>query len=454
MTVVLRPYQESALKRMEGREGFALFHDTGTGKTLTTLRDMERAFDTGRATRALVVAPLSALHNWRDQMAEFTPYAPLAVRGSLRARQRIIEGDHKVLLMNYDLVPRHADALAAAGLDYLAADESHQMASPKVAWTKALLRLAKHANVRRVLSGSPIRKWELDLYNQMMFIDPNILGKWRSHFAFKKAFAIEQNMGSFSSVIGMRNVEVIRELCAPYADYLSFDNAMPHMPPWVEERRLVPMSAEQLRLYKELRRDLMASIDSGEVTAANAAIEALRLSQIAGGTLRDTEGRDHRIPNGKLEETKDIVSNHRGKGGIVVWVRFTEEARWLSEELSAPCIYGDTPEGRRTHHLKEFEAGRLPVIVCLLQTMSESVNELCNADLEIRWSYDWSYVTFKQSRARMRRGGRNPSKPCLSIQLVTENSTDLVAIDAVRRKENVSVGTLEAIRSLVAFGGR
>jgi len=444
MGVKLYPHQEEALRAMHGQEGFALFFDMGTGKTLTAIRDMEERFSRGLATRALVLCPLSVVHAWIDEIGRFSPLSARAVRGTLKQREDALSSEAQVLVMNYDLLHKYEKQLA--GVDYIVADESQRLISPKARWTKAALRLAKSAKTRRILTGTPIRNWPIDLYNQMKFINPSIL-PWRSHFAFRKEFAIELNMGGFSKIIGVRNEDDIRQRCAPFVRYVTFDDAIKGMPEWVEQVRTVELNADQKRAYKELSKDLLTKIGSGLVTAQNAAIQMLRLSQIAGGTLRDVDGKDHRLGTRKLDELKDIIAS--GHKGIVVWCKFVEEIKWLGEELDAPVIYGAVDDKDRRRILTEFEAGKHQVLIAQVQTLAEGVNELKNADVEVRWSYDFSYVTYVQSRARMRRSGRDMTKPCLSIQLVSEGTTDMKVIEAVKRKEGVALNTLEEIRRIV-----
>jgi len=444
MEMKLREHQKKALARMSDKRGFALYHDTGTGKTFTTLKDYLYWYGKGEVNRALIICPISAMQSWVHHFEEYSPFSPVVIRGSKARRSALIAGDAVVKIINYDLIASHKEELRQAGFDYLVADESQRLISPKTKWTKAALMLSAIAKVRRVLTGTPIRKWEIDLFNQMRFIDPAIL-PYRSHFAFRKRFAIEQNMGGFSKIIGVRNVDEIRARCAPYCDYVSFDDVV-DMPLWVDEQLYVPMVPEQARVYRELKRQLLTQVNGGLITAQNAAIELLKLSQVAGGTVKDADGCVHRLGTKKMDELKDIVD--RTKGSIVVWCRFVEEIRWIQEVFNCPAIHGGVPASDRESILSDFAKGKTRMLVCQIQAVAEGVNELCNAHMEVRWSYDWSYVSWVQSRARLRRMGRK-QKSCLSIQLVTENSTDTRVINSVLKKQDVALGTLEAIRELL-----
>jgi len=442
--IKLYKHQEDALKLLRITEGFGLFFDMGCGKTLTIIKDLEERLQDGRNTQALIVCPLSVVHSWITELGKFSSLSAVAIRGTPKQREAALNSTAQVKVINYDIVHKYEKQLASA--DYLVADESQRLISPKTRWTKALLRLSKAAKTKRVLTGTPIRNWPIDLFNQMKFINPAIL-PWRSHFAFRKQFAIEMNMGGFSKIIGVRDEEDIRARCAPFVRYVAFDDAITGMPEWVDQVRTVEMNPDQKRAYKELSKDLVTQVDMGMVTAQNAAIQMLRLSQIAGGTLLDEEGKPHRLGSKKLDELRDVIA--AGHKGIVVWCKFTEEIKWIGHEIGAEVIYGAVPDDERRRILKDFEDGRINILIAQVQTLAEGVNELKNADCEVRWSYDFSYVTYVQSRARLRRSGRDKTKPCLSIQLVTEDTTDTKVIAAVKRKEGVAVNTLEEIRRLI-----
>jgi len=443
MSLTLYPHQQAALEKLEVNDGFCLFHDMGTGKTITTITDLVARLDSGNVTKALIICPLSVIPSWLREVDAHTSYRAVAIRGSKVKRMSIIRSDAKIMVINYDMLHAHSDELLAASFDYLVADESQRIISPKTKWTKVAMKLAAQAKVKRALTGTPIRKYALDLFNQMKFVNPDIL-PWRSHFAFRKAFAIEVPRGAYTEIIGVRNEEDIHKRCAPYSDYVTFDDAISGMPEWIDTQHVVPMNAEQSRVHKELKKDLLTLINGQEITAVNAAVEMGMLAQVAGGTLKDPEGGVHILGSGKMAELKEIVENTKGQ--IVVWCKYRAEIEWIAEELGVDYIHGGVSDSKRGDILTEFRLRNIDVVVCQIQALAEGVNDLSNADLEVRYSYDWSYVPFVQSRARMRRSGRTNPRPCRSIQLVTEGSPDERVIQAVMNKESVAVNTLEAIR--------
>lgn len=445
MSLKLHKHQDRALELLERNPYFGLFWEMGCGKTLPTAMDMRR-----RNLRSLVVAPLSVLPAWRKELRRvgYDKQDILVLRGTAAKRRRMLaHSTAPVTVINYDLVASHLDELMAKGFELIVADESHRLINTRNRWSKALLRLAKRAHVRRCLTGTPIRHTPLDLYGQMAFLSPSIL-PWRSYFAFKARFGIEVQRGNFRQLVGVRDEHLIHQAVAPFVDYLSFDDVV-DMPQWVEEVLTVPMNTEQARAYKELRRDLLTMIDGAEVSAQNAAIQLLRLAQIAGGTIKMPDGSANILGSPKLDELRNLVEQVSGQ--LVVWARFRAEVEWLAEEMGWPFIHGGVSASARASALSDFANGSIKGIVCQLQAVGEGVNELAAADAEVRWSYDFSYTTFVQSRGRMRRLNRANPKPCRSFMLVSEGTVDARIMQAVQHKESVAVNTLEAIREVLTF---
>ena len=66
----------------------------------------------------------------------------------------------------------------------MAIDESTTIKNPNAKRTKNILLLGKHAQYRRILTGSPVTKSPLDLYSQCTFLDEQgLLGFYVSYYA-------------------------------------------------------------------------------------------------------------------------------------------------------------------------------------------------------------------------------------------------------------------------------
>jgi SNF2 family DNA or RNA helicase len=84
----LRPYQQVGVKFLVEHNSALLGDEMGTGKTVITVVALRVLFQTGSATRALIVCPVSALKVWQDHLREWAPELSFTVvRGTRDERQ-------------------------------------------------------------------------------------------------------------------------------------------------------------------------------------------------------------------------------------------------------------------------------------------------------------------------------------------------------------------------------
>ena len=91
----------------------------------------------------------------------------------------------------------------------MAIDESTTIKNPKAKRTKNILSIARIANYRRVMTGSPVTKNPLDLYTQCQFLDINHLGH-ESYYSFRNRYALMKSANisgrSINLVVGYQNL--------------------------------------------------------------------------------------------------------------------------------------------------------------------------------------------------------------------------------------------------------
>lgn len=172
MPAVLRPYQQDGVRwltwlRQTGL-GALLADDMGLGKTVQALCAMQG--------RTLVVAPTSVLHNWADEIRRFRP----GVRAVLyHGGQRRLDPSAEVTLTTYALLRLDAVILARESWDTVILDEAQTIKNPDSQVARAAYRLA--ARFRVALSGTPVENRLEELWSQMHFLNPGLLGG-RQHF--------------------------------------------------------------------------------------------------------------------------------------------------------------------------------------------------------------------------------------------------------------------------------
>ena len=109
----LRKEQREAIDKVGNSERSLLFADVGTGKTIVMLSALQKWFNEGTITRALVVAPKRVCqHVWLQEIQEWghiraKHLAPICIAGATAAQRRsfVKNAQFKTLIINYESLP-------------------------------------------------------------------------------------------------------------------------------------------------------------------------------------------------------------------------------------------------------------------------------------------------------------------------------------------------------------
>jgi SNF2 family DNA or RNA helicase len=235
LTASLRAYQRDGvrwLQLLRGAElGALLADDMGLGKTLQALCALRAP--------ALVVAPTSLLGNWRDEIARFRP-ALRAVTYHGAARE--LDPDADVTLTSYALLRRDQEELARIAWDTLVLDEAQAIKNPDSQVARAAYALrARH---RVTLTGTPVENRLDELWSQMHFLNPGLLGG-RGDFDERYARAIARGDAAASAHLAER----IR----PFVLRRRKREVAPELPPRTEVVLHCALSPEERAVYDAVR---------------------------------------------------------------------------------------------------------------------------------------------------------------------------------------------------------
>jgi len=187
---VLRPYQQSGFQWLnylrEVKWGGILADDMGLGKTIQALSFLHHLKQENGTLRALVVCPTTLLFNWQNEIQKFTPGLSFYVHhGSSRSREFLRKHEIDIIITTYGTLRSDIRQLVELSFDYVVLDESQAIKNPSSKVTRAA-GLLKAAN-RLCLSGTPLQNNTFDIFAQMNFLNPGMLGSMEM---FKQEFSI------------------------------------------------------------------------------------------------------------------------------------------------------------------------------------------------------------------------------------------------------------------------
>ena len=334
----LRSYQEEGFHWMYGLYkngmGGCLADDMGLGKTLQTLTlllklkrtqqaihtknpvkypgqldmfsDAEEKSESVQAA-SLVVVPTSLVHNWYNEITKFTPSLKVYKYVGVQ-RKRVedigkIAGFYDVILTTYGTLRNDSEQLSKTNFFYLILDESQSIKNSDSKTYKALMKMqARH---RLVITGTPIENSLSDLWSQMNFLNPGLLGNLPF---FRRAFItpIEKHASE-------EQQEKLQLMIRPFVLRRTKSEVARDLPPLMEEIRICPMVEEQQKLYDTeksvIRNTILSAIEKdGFNKSAFVVLQGLtRLRQLANHPLLFKEAAEE--GSGKYKEIFRMLHN-------------------------------------------------------------------------------------------------------------------------------------------------
>jgi SNF2 family DNA or RNA helicase len=182
LTCTLKGYQLDGLRWLAalhacGRSGI-LADEMGLGKTAQAIAMLALLRSRGVSGPFLVIAPLSTLSGWLEQLRSFCPSLHVAMyTGSATERAAVRRGPlsaSSVLLASYEPVLADAPALVAScRFGYAVLDEAHRLKSRASAVYRCLLDELKLGAVPRLLlTGTPLQNRAEELFSLLHFCAP------------------------------------------------------------------------------------------------------------------------------------------------------------------------------------------------------------------------------------------------------------------------------------------
>ena len=262
----LRPYQQAGVDWLafcrDAGMGCVLADDMGLGKTLETLCAIRG--------RTLVVCPTSVAPNWKAETARFRPGLKVA---TYHGSRRSLDDQADVTITTYPLLRNDIDALAQIPWDTVVLDEAQAIKNPDSQLARAAYRLRGGWKVS--LSGTPIENRLDELWSQLNFVNPGLLGA-RRDFAARWEDPI---------VAGDRETLArLRTRIKPFVLRRKKIDVAPELPPRTEDVLWVELDERERAVYDAIRAatqtEVVALLQQGG--GVMAALEALlRLRQAA-----------------------------------------------------------------------------------------------------------------------------------------------------------------------------
>ncbi len=351
---VLRPYQESGFQWLnylrEVQWGGILADDMGLGKTIQALSFLHHLKEEQGTLKALVVCPTTLMYNWQNEIRKFTPSISYYIHhGGSRSRENLASPDIDVIITTYGTLRSDIKQFVDVSFDYVVLDESQAIKNPGSKVTKAA-GLLKARN-RLCLSGTPLQNNTFDIFAQMNFLNPGMLG---SVEFFKQEFSVP--IDKFGE---KEQKDHLRKLLYPFILRRTKEQVAKDLPEKQEMVLFCEMGDEQRKIYEAYRNDYRDKImgvveDQGIQKSQLTILQGLmKLRQICDSPAIAKE--EERFPNVsvKLEEIgreiTENISNHKA----LIFSQFLGMLALIKEKLKELGVDYEYFDGSSTVNERE-----------------------------------------------------------------------------------------------------
>jgi SNF2 family DNA or RNA helicase len=332
---ILRPYQVAGYQWLnylnEVSWGGILADDMGLGKTVQALSFLQHYYEEHDGDlRALVVCPTTLIYNWENEIKKFTPSLEYYIHhGSVRNRNIEELKKHHVIITTYGTLRSDIKIFTQIPLDYVILDESQAIKNPASKVTKAASLL--HAKNRLCMSGTPLQNNTFDIYAQMNFLNPGMLGSMEF---FRQEFAIP--IDKFGET---EQKEHLKKILYPFILRRTKEQVAKDLPEKTETVLFCEMEHEQRKIYdayrNEFRARIMGTIEEQGIQRSQLTIlqGLMKLRQICDSPAILNEQEKFENHSIKLDELAREITENIGNHKALIFSQFLGMLALIRQKL-------------------------------------------------------------------------------------------------------------------------
>jgi SNF2 family DNA or RNA helicase len=386
-----------------------LLNSMGLGKTLTMLWSYDYLRQTKVVKRALVVCPLSVMERtWADEIFRTFPHLEFSVLyGSKDKRLKLLDQKSDLYIVNFDGLKIVRDALATRDdIDLVIVDELAMVRNASTERWRVLNTICNKQIPRRVwgATGAPTPNLPTDAWAQCRLVMPDSPTVPKYFTKFRDS--VMRQLTQYKWVPRDNALDIVAEAMQP-AIRFKLDDCV-DLPEQIYTTRDVELTPEQEKAYKEMFSQLATEYKGGHILAANEAVKANKLVQIACGVAYGATG-DVIIPaKPRVEVLREIIEESEGK--VLVFVPLTGVLEYLKKDLEkdwpVEAVHGGTSKSDRDAIFGRFQSTADPhILIANPGTMSHGLT-LTAATTIVWFAPIHSNEIYGQANARVRRPGQ------------------------------------------------
>lgn len=440
----LQPHQREAFaKQVRSRVG-ALFMDMGTGKSRTAIELAH--YRANRVRNVVWFCPVSLKETIRHEICKHTDARPedICVFDD-KVNQRSVDMNCDWYVVGIESMSSSVRLKFAANSiiserSMVIVDESSYIKGHRSARTNWITQISHRARYRLILTGTPITQGVQDLYAQMRFLSPKILG-YSSFYSFSNNH-LEYSEKYPGMIVSAHHTEWLAAKIQPYVYQVTRQECM-ELPQRLYETRVCRLTDDQHCEYENAKYRILDMIDEdGELNSYAIFQLFTELQQIASGFVRCKENGqliDKELDHHRLDILAQVALECDPEAKIIVWAKYRHDIKAIRKTLAGTfgndCCeqyYGDINERDRAEAVARWQDPQgARFLVATQSTGSHGLN-LTEANYVIFYNNGFKYSDRIQAEARIHRYGQE--KQVTYIDVTTDAGIDKRIHDALEKK--------------------
>lgn len=449
---------------------YALWWEMGTGKSLTLIDTFKWLYLNKEIDGVIIISDKGAYLNWPiteipkcigdipHRMVTYSSYLTTKLQNELMEISVAVDDKLDILVMNVeafsgDKAMFYARQFARGHYTMVCVDEATSIKNIKSARTKNLISLARMCDYRRILTGTPITQSPLDVYAQCEFLQPGLLDH-RTFVGFRNEYAVMQQMTfgsrSFQTIKSYRHLDKLAKKLEAFSSRVLKKDCL-DLPDKVYEVVYVEQTAEQRKLYDDLKTYALSQFEQGLLSTTSAITTINKLHQINCGHVKLDDGTTVDIPNNRISALLEILEKIEGK--VLIWCAFQRDVELIIaalEELpeNYPVhYYGKTTDKQREEALSNFVND--PACKWFVGTAATGGKglTLTVATTTVYYSNSDSGEDRWQSEDRNHRKGQ--TNKVTYFDLITPGTVDSKILARLKSKEDLAWQVLDKFREML-----
>ena len=440
----LLPHQIQAVQKVLPTRIGALFMDMGVGKTRTAFELVARRQD--RIDHVVYFCPVSLKETVRREILKHTDCADSDIcvfndrtneRNLPKALWYIVgiesmSSSDRVVLATGKLITTRT---------FVILDESSYIKGAYSMRTMRITRLSEKARYRLILTGTPLSQGVVDLFAQMRFLSPKILG-YESFYSFA-ANHLEYSEKYPGMIVRSHNTEYLAAKVQPYVYQVTKEECL-DLPPKLYTTRYFRMTMQQRLAYEAAKDEVFMSLADDDIDSIAIFRLFTFLQEIVCGfwNRRISRGKFEKLEfeHKRIEVLLDIVNSIPAGEKIIIWCKYRYDIEHITEALTGvfgaenvATYHGGLSEKQRNKEEERFHSGaRFFVGTPKCAGHGLTLNE---AHYGIYYNNDFKYSERLQAEDRCHRIGQAHKVTYIDIQC-TDSIDDRIA-DALAKKGSV-----------------